>query len=614
MTEPVPAPADRPRPAAATGSARRRTMRPGAAADAAALPPVREPATSPDGWPTPSGGEVVDTADGRYVRVEGPRRRPAGRSAATRRGCRASRRRTPPLVCLDTETTGLATAAGTVAFLIGLGWWAGDTLPAGPAAPARPRRGAARSSTRSAGTSRPTPGSSPTTGAGFDWPLLVTRYRLVRRAAPTMPATSTSCRIVRRLFRHRMDDARLRTVERLLLGRRAHDDVDGWEIPGRYLGFLRGGPAQPLAAGRPPQRRGRPLAGPAPGPSSSASYATAEARVGAPAATWPGWPARSAASGGSTRRSTASTRRWRPTRPWTIAPWRSADHHIRSDPAATGDRGAVVVATEAAPTSAGRRGRVRRRPALDRREAFARPWDDGRIAVDRAHLLRRLGRIDDAVEAWDALACGPGRGAILAAIERAKLREHRLADPTGAMASVERGLARPTGGVARDARAGARSGSATSLAPSARPGWPRVRRQPRRAARAGQAGGRPRPGRTGGSPLGPTRWQRASCVPPAGSTSTGASVEHRSMAIGQRGWKRHPDGGSSGLGGSPGRTTRARVAGLRGPARARPTAATGCTGAAARRRSPRGSRPRRSGRGTSRRSGRRGTAPPTGRA
>ena len=31
-----------------------------------------------------------------------------------------------PLVCLDTETTGLATAAGTVAFLVGLGWWHGD--------------------------------------------------------------------------------------------------------------------------------------------------------------------------------------------------------------------------------------------------------------------------------------------------------------------------------------------------------------------------------------------------------------------------------------------------------------------------------------------------------
>src|SRR6266849_4589694 len=33
---------------------------------------------------------------------------------------------TVPLVCLDTETTGLATASGTVAFLIGMGWWEGE--------------------------------------------------------------------------------------------------------------------------------------------------------------------------------------------------------------------------------------------------------------------------------------------------------------------------------------------------------------------------------------------------------------------------------------------------------------------------------------------------------
>ncbi|HLO36666.1 MAG TPA: ribonuclease H-like domain-containing protein, partial [Candidatus Deferrimicrobium sp.] len=47
-----------------------------------------------------------------------------------------------PLVCLDTETTGLATAAGTVAFLVGLGWWEQDRfrqvqllLPDHPAEP-----------------------------------------------------------------------------------------------------------------------------------------------------------------------------------------------------------------------------------------------------------------------------------------------------------------------------------------------------------------------------------------------------------------------------------------------------------------------------------------------
>ena len=57
---------------------------------------------------------------------------PPARSSATAppiRGRAASPGQPPaaaPLLCLDTETTGLATAAGTVAFLVGLGWWDDD--------------------------------------------------------------------------------------------------------------------------------------------------------------------------------------------------------------------------------------------------------------------------------------------------------------------------------------------------------------------------------------------------------------------------------------------------------------------------------------------------------
>ena len=71
--------------------------------------------------------------------VDGELPRSGGRScAASRRpsSCRSTASalaRLPgqpppdvPLVCLDTETTGLATAAGTIAFLVGLGWWEGD--------------------------------------------------------------------------------------------------------------------------------------------------------------------------------------------------------------------------------------------------------------------------------------------------------------------------------------------------------------------------------------------------------------------------------------------------------------------------------------------------------
>ena len=61
--------------------------------------------------------------------------------------------------------------------------------------------------------------------------------------------------------------------------------------------------------------------------------------------------------------------------------------------------------------------------------------------VDRAHVLRRLGRIEDACEAWRALAASPGRLGVVASIELSKLREHRLGDHVGALEAATRGLA-----------------------------------------------------------------------------------------------------------------------------------------------------------------------------
>ena len=150
-----------------------------------------------------------------------------------------------PLVCLDTETTGLATAAGTVAFLIGLGWWEGDRfrqvqllLPDHPAEPGLLHRLAAHI---------PSDAWLVTyNGRGFDWPLLVARYRMARLPAPVHAGHLDLLPFVRRVFRHRMTDARLRTVETELLGTIRHGDVDGWQIPGLYLDFLRGGEAWPL--------------------------------------------------------------------------------------------------------------------------------------------------------------------------------------------------------------------------------------------------------------------------------------------------------------------------------------------------------------------------------
>ena len=151
-----------------------------------------------------------------------------------------------PLVCLDTETTGLATAAGTAAFLIGLGWWVGDRFR--QVQLLLPDHGEERALLTALEAAIPPDAWLVTyNGRGFDWPLLTTRYRLSRRAAPAHAGHLDLLPIVRRLYRHRMPDARLRTAEAELLGMHRVGDVEGWQIPGRYLEFLRGGPAEALA-------------------------------------------------------------------------------------------------------------------------------------------------------------------------------------------------------------------------------------------------------------------------------------------------------------------------------------------------------------------------------
>ena len=73
--------------------------------------------------------------------------------------------------------------------------------------------------------------------------------------------------------------------------------------------------------------------------------------------------------------------------------------------------------------------------------SLATPWDSGRIAAERARLLRRVGRVLDAEAAWADLTDGRGRDALQAWIELAKIREHRLRDPRGALAAAAAGLA-----------------------------------------------------------------------------------------------------------------------------------------------------------------------------
>lgn len=376
-------------------------------------------------------GEVVVTPEGTIVRCDVPTRPiPVDRDRL------ASLPGQPPpdapLVCLDTETTGLATAAGTVAWLIGLGWWEQDRFR--QVQLLLPDHAEERALlTALAATIAPNAWLVTYNGRGFDWPLLVARFRLARRAAPSHGGHLDLLPVVRRLFRHRMANARLRTAEAELLGMHRVGDVEGWEIPSRYLQFLHGGPADVLVdvvrhndqdvrslarllvhletrfgdASRWAQAASGDLAG-------LARAFTGEHRLGEAldcldvaivrSGTEPEMPVRVAA------RETSSAQE----EPW-WSPRRPADFG----------------------------GRPRRPPAFggtQRVAAFDAPWTTERIAMDRAHLLRRLGRWPDAAEAWEAIAMGTGRNAIIAAIELAKLYEHRLADRTAAMAAVLRGF------------------------------------------------------------------------------------------------------------------------------------------------------------------------------
>ena len=166
-----------------------------------------------------------------------------------------------PLVCLDTETTGLATAAGTVAFLVGLGWWVGDTfrqvqllLPdhgdeAGPArdagvAPAARRlaRDLQRPRLRLAAARRPLPDER-TAGAGPRRPPRPPADR-----PPDVPPPAGGCpAAVRRGGPARPAPPRRR--------RRLGDPGPLPRVPARR-------PRRAARRGRPPQRPGRPLAGP----------------------------------------------------------------------------------------------------------------------------------------------------------------------------------------------------------------------------------------------------------------------------------------------------------------------------------------------------------------
>jgi uncharacterized protein YprB with RNaseH-like and TPR domain len=326
-------------------------------------------------------GDAIETERGWYVRRElRPVYLPIDRSRLA--ALPAMPAPATPLLCLDTETTGLGSAAGTVAFLIGIGWWQGDRLRLVQVfLPDLSEEGALLDAL----AAEIPPGAHLVTynGRSFDWPLLETRYRMGRRFPPALDGHLDLLLLVRRLFRHRLPDARLQTVEKHLLRRHRAPDIPSWEIPAAYHSFLRGGSAAPIRViarhnAEDVVTLGRILA--------HIEHGYGEGEV----------------------------RRWAPPGDLTRLA-RLYRHEGRFDEA--------VACLELAGA------------AVDGGDP-----DVAMATVELARLLRRCGRLAEAGLAWSRLVTAPGPLAALGWIELAKEREHRDRDPAGAWAATDQAL------------------------------------------------------------------------------------------------------------------------------------------------------------------------------
>jgi len=389
------------------------------------------------------GADVADTPDGWLVRrVLAPIDIPVDRDRLARLPGHPPA--DAPLVCIDTETTGLATAAGTLAFLVGLARWDGTSfrqtqllLPDHADEPALLAE-IARWVT-------PDAWLVSYNGRGFDWPLIEARYRLAGRAAPAHAGHLDLLPFVRRVFKHRMEDARLRTVEGQLLGVSRIGDVEGWEIPSIYLDVLRGGPVDALAGvvihnEKDVRSLGLLLA------HVERRYAARGARHEAPRGDLAGLSRAytrerrhdealeclddAMAAAAPVRDPFGRTPAPRPLHreqadddAWWQAPTRP---HFGGQAPRGGWRGVLAN---------GRGGGLGPASGASGWDAGSR-WTDERIAAERARVLRRLGRWSESAEAWQTAAAAGGSLGAIAWIEVAKLREHRLGDAEGALAAT----------------------------------------------------------------------------------------------------------------------------------------------------------------------------------
>ncbi len=139
---------------------------------------------------------------------------------------------------LDTETTGLAGGTGTFPFLIGLGWFEAGSFVTCQlfARDFSEERAMLRYLSELASGKQFLVTFN---GKAYDLNLLAARFILNRSpdTLTTMPHIDL-LHPSRRIFAHRLENARLSTIETHVLGVKREGDVPGFEIPQRYFDWL----------------------------------------------------------------------------------------------------------------------------------------------------------------------------------------------------------------------------------------------------------------------------------------------------------------------------------------------------------------------------------------
>jgi len=142
---------------------------------------------------------------------------------------------------LDTETTGLSGGAGTVAFLVGLGWIEGNSFVVKQYL-MRDYSDEAEMLSLISEKMRAFDICCTFNGKTFDLPLIKTRLTMCRmqdkwRELDQLDLLAPS----RRTWKLRLGSCRLARIEEYILGQGREGDLPGSEVPKRYFSFLKSG-------------------------------------------------------------------------------------------------------------------------------------------------------------------------------------------------------------------------------------------------------------------------------------------------------------------------------------------------------------------------------------